>query len=124
MAAIFSDNIYLCKMAAIIPDYIYFGKMAAIISDNIFLSKMSAAFRQCATIKSCPQGLEFRERERPEILVANIIIKKFECNCDKVTACLIICYNNAKFLRRWHQSTSLGLKGHRWSNTRLFCSDL
>ena len=43
--------------------------MAAIISDNIFLSKMSAAFRQCATIKSCPQGLEFRERERPEILV-------------------------------------------------------
>ena len=66
---IFSDNIYLCKMAAIIPDYIYFGKMAAIISDNIFLSKMSAAFRQCATIKSCPQGLEFRERERPEILV-------------------------------------------------------
>ena len=56
-------------MAAIIPDYIYFGKMAAIISDNIFLSKMSAAFRQCATIKSCPQGLEFRERERPEILV-------------------------------------------------------
>ena len=69
MAAIFSDNIYLRKMAAIIPDYIYFGKMAAIISDNIFLSKMSAAFRQCATIKSCPQGLEFRERERPEILV-------------------------------------------------------
>ena len=43
--------------------------MAAIISDNIFLSKMSAAFRQCATIKSCPQGLEFREREWPEILV-------------------------------------------------------
>ena len=70
MAAIFSDNIYLCKMAAIIPDYIYFGKMAANISDNIFLSKMSAAFRQCATIKSCPQGLEFRERERPEILVS------------------------------------------------------
>ena len=71
MAAIFSDNIYLHlrKMAAIISDYIYFGKMAAIISDNIFLSKMSAAFRQCATIKSCPQGLEFRERERPEILV-------------------------------------------------------
>ena len=69
MAAIFSDNIYLCKMAAIIPDYIYFGKMAAIISDNIFLSKISAAFRQCATIKSCPQGLEFREREQPEILV-------------------------------------------------------
>ena len=69
MAAIFSDNIYLRKMAAIIPDYIYFGKMAAIISDNIFLSKMSGAFRQCATIKSCPQGLEFRERERPEILV-------------------------------------------------------
>ena len=73
MAAIFSDNIYLRKMAAIIPDYIYFGKMAAIISDNIFLSKMSAAFRQCATIKSCPQGLEFRERERPEILVKPIL---------------------------------------------------
>ena len=67
MAAIFSDNIHLRKMAAIIPDYIYFGKMAAIISDNIFLSKMSGAFRQCATIKSC---LEFRERERPEILIS------------------------------------------------------
>ena len=72
MAAIFSDNIYLRKMAAIIPDYIYFGKMAAIISDNIFLSKMSGAFRQCATIKSCLQGLEFRERETPEILVTQI----------------------------------------------------
>ena len=69
MAAIFSDNIYLRKMAAIIPDYIYFSKMAAIISENIFRSKMFATFRQCATIKSCLQGLEFRERERPEILV-------------------------------------------------------
>ena len=27
-------------------------------------------------VKSCPQGLEFRERERPEILVLNILIKK------------------------------------------------
>jgi len=69
MAAIFSDNIFLHKMAAIFSDYIYFGKMAATTPDNIFLRKMSAAFRQCATIKSCPQGLEFRERERPEILV-------------------------------------------------------